>query len=693
MKPLHSLVTLCLSLGLVACGGGYEGSPSPTDTSGNALKVEGSTAVVLAPTELKRLEVSGGTRPYSAASSNTTVALAFANDGLLTVAAVRGDTTPITVTVTDAKGAKAAVNVTVTNSPQQGTFSLSSEQVSVRPGATVDVRITGGTPPFSATSLSSHIATGTISGNTLTVAGIAEGNDAEVKVFDSKSVTQTLLATVAAPLPSASGLPLTSNLPANLTLRPNNSSTYTLGGGTPPYSVVSNNTATIRPSVRGAALMLSTGVSGNGTVTVSDTVGATLTQRIFVQTTSAPLSLAQTSVTGTRLTTTDVGISGGMPPYKVLTNSTSVIANGSLIDGDVLRINMLNVGGPSLLSVSDSEGSSVSVSVSVTAVLSNLSLSPTAIAISELLTDNSPSSLPIQIVGGQAPYRVFTSHPNLLAPTVDGSTVVVRTPVTSTGAIAPCVDLNTPVAITVIDTTGATASATVTISDNGTCPQGGVTSSMSISPRAIAISELLGTNSNGVPQQTVVGAVLAGGVGPYQVYSSHPTLLTGQLNGLNLNIFTAGTAQSPIASCVNADTPVVLTVVDSLGASSTVTVTLVDQGPCPLGVNSTSVTLSPQAVTISELLSTDTNGNPQQTVITAVLAGGVGPYQVYSSNPTLLSAELTDTSLRVLSPGTSLAPTAPCVVANTPVFITVVDAQGASATITVTITDNGPCPI
>jgi len=694
MKTLQTLATLGLALCLAACGGGsgYEGTPSPTNTGTTALKVAGSASVTLVPSELKQLEVSGGTRPYAAASSNTAVALASVTDGTLSIAGVKGDTTPVTVTVTDAKGGKTAISVTVTNSAQQGSFSISSRDIALQPGATRTLSLTGGTAPFTATSLSPGIATAAISGATLTITGVSEGTNAEIKVFDAQSVTQSVLVTVAAPEPSPSGLPLTSNLPASLALRPRNSVTYTVGGGTPPYSVASSQPAVLNPSVRGTALALAAGVSGNATLTVTDAAGATLTRRVYVQTTAAALALSQTAVTGARLTTADVGIVGGMPPYSVVTSATPLIANGTLVNGDVLRINLLAVGGPSLVSVRDSEGNSASVAVTVTGELSNLALSPTAITISELLAGTNPTSLPIRITGGQAPYRAFTSHPNLLSPQVDGNSVLVSTPVTSVGAIAPCVDLNTAVAISVIDATGATATATVTIADNGPCPQGGIASSMSIFPRAVTISELLGRDAGGNAQQTTVNAVLAGGIGPYQVYSSQPTLLTGQLTGTSLNIVTPGTAASPVAPCVNADTPVVLTVVDSLGTSSTITVTIADHGPCPVGAPSTSLTVSPEAVTISELLSADTSGNPQQTVIPAVVAGGVGPYQVYSSNPTLLTAQLSGTSLRIVSPGTPAAPVAPCVSVTTPVLVTVVDSLGASSVLTVTIADNGTCP-
>ncbi|WP_460508934.1 hypothetical protein [Hydrogenophaga soli] len=455
-------LSACLTAGLTACGGGYEGTPNPIDTSASALRVAGAASLTLVPSELSRLDVTGGTRPYSAASSNSAVALASVADGTLSIAAVRGDTTPVNVTVTDAKGAKATVSVTVTNSPQQGSFSISARDIALQPGATRTLTLSGGTAPFSTTSLSPGIATASVSGTSLTITGVSEGSNAEIRVIDSKGVTQSVLVTVAAPIPSASGLAFTVNMPANLALRPRNSVTYTLGGGTPPYSVASSNTAIVNPTVRGAALILATGLAGNATVTLTDAVGATLTQRVYVQTTSAPLALTQTAVTGTQFTTADIGITGGMPPYSVVaTNATAAVASGVLVSGDVLRISLQEVGGPASVSVRDSEGATATVSVAVTAVLSRMSVSPTALTISERLAAG--TAIPVRIIGGKAPYLVFISRPNLLTATVSGDVLTLTPPVT------PCVDGATQVFVTVIDATGATATMQITVADNGAC--------------------------------------------------------------------------------------------------------------------------------------------------------------------------------------------------------------------------------
>lgn len=475
MTVTRHLAAWSVMLLLAACGGGYEGTAPPIDTSGQALKVVGATSITLVPTEMGRIEVAGGTRPYTATSSNSAVALASVSDNMLSVAAVRGDLTPITVSVTDAKSAKASLSVTVTNSPQQGTFTLSERVFSILPGDAVgkEIAIVGGTGPYTAATLSPLVVGVSVNGNTLKVRGLSEGVNAEVKVFDSKGATQSALVTVAAPIPSTSPT-LFSNMPVGepLSLRPRKTVTYTLGGGTPPYSVKTTrmdgteDTAVISGQVRGAALILQTGIAGNATVTVTDTKGLTLTQRIFVMTTSAPLTLSATAKTGEVGTSVTVDIAGGMPPYSATTTATTLIGSGLVVNGDQLTINLQFVGGPGVVTVKDSEGAVARLDVTATALLSNLAVSPSVITISELST----STIPIRVLRGKAfangeRFLVFTSHPNLLRVSkIEGDIVTLITPNT------PCVDLNTAVIITIIDATGASSATTVNIQDNGDCP-------------------------------------------------------------------------------------------------------------------------------------------------------------------------------------------------------------------------------
>lgn len=480
MKLAQQFV-LCLAvITLAACGGGYEGTPPPIDSSSQALKIVGATNLTLVPSEMGRVEITGGTRPYTVESSNRLVALASISDNILSVAAVRGDLTPVTVTVTDARNAKANVQVLVTNSPQQGNFSLSERVFSISPGSQKSITIIGGTGPFTAASLSPLTAGVSVNGNVVSVSGLSEGANAEIKIFDTKGVTQSVFVTVAAPMPSPSGLALFSNMPDNLSLRPLNSVTFTLGGGTPPYTLSSSNPAVLSGEVRGAALILKPGAAGNAMLTVSDSGNGRISQRVFVQTTAAPLALSATSVSAQVASTASVGISGGMPPYTALSNATNLAGSGVVVSGDQLLLTGQFAGGPGLVTVKDSEGATARLDFFATSISSpTLVASPSALTISELLTSSpsgvpQPTVIPIRLLGGKPPYRVFTSFPRLLRGTVDDATntLTISTLSDSGGVYAPCVAEDTVVAITVIDSNSGSAEVAVTIRDNGpVCPR------------------------------------------------------------------------------------------------------------------------------------------------------------------------------------------------------------------------------
>jgi hypothetical protein len=130
------------------------------------------------------------------------------------------------------------------------------------------------------------------------------------------------------------------------------------------------------------------------------------------------------------------------------------------------------------VSVRDAEDNSVDLDITATAssVLSPMSVSPSRIVVSELLSRDTTTGLPRQtsipllFVNGRAPLQVFSSHPRLLVPVANGNAVTVTSPGTADAPVAPCVDLNTEVFITGIDASGASASTSITITDNGPCP-------------------------------------------------------------------------------------------------------------------------------------------------------------------------------------------------------------------------------
>ena len=467
MDATRFFAAIIFVLTVVACGGGYEGVPKvPIDSSTLPLSV-GSNTLTVVPGEMKRIEISGGHRPYSVNNPNSAVALASVSDNILSVAGINGQLAPLAMLVTDAAGTKVSLSVSVTNSPEKQAFSLSPKDLAVTPGATAAITVSGGVPPYTVSSGSPLVASASVSGSVITVTGIAEGVGAEVQVTDSNGVTHTALVTVAANSSSGSGLALFTNIPASLTLPPNNGRTYTIGGGQGPYVVTTSNPAVATVTVRGSAVTLQTVAFGTSTLQITDGLGNRLLRTVVVRASAAPLVLGSSSISGVVGTTTRVGIAGGTPPYRVPTSTTSV-GLASVVSGDSLSITFAQVGGPAMISVLDAENNSASVAITGIAELSNLSVSPARITISE--HQPQPIMVPILVTNAVQPLRVFTSHPYSLTPSVNGNVVEVRTLGTIAAPISPCVDIDTQVYITVIDGTGASAATVITIDDNGTCP-------------------------------------------------------------------------------------------------------------------------------------------------------------------------------------------------------------------------------
>jgi hypothetical protein len=121
-------VVAALLLTLTACGGGnndYVGPTSPNPETGNQLSVGGVTGFSVMPVELKRFQITGGRKPYTATSQNSAVVLASVSDSTLSLAGVQSHGIPVIVVISDALKNSIALSVLVSNTTEQGQFSVS----------------------------------------------------------------------------------------------------------------------------------------------------------------------------------------------------------------------------------------------------------------------------------------------------------------------------------------------------------------------------------------------------------------------------------------------------------------------------------------------------------------------------------------------------------------------------------------
>ena len=157
----------------------------------------------------------------------------------------------------------------------------------------------------------------------------------------------------------------------------------------------------------------------------------------------------------------------------------------------------------------------------------------------------------LTVTGGTAPYSASSSNPGVLpvAQSVANGTI----PLLASGVAAP-----TAVTITVTDSRGNAVVAAVTVQ-----------------PGSLAIIPPTAVVFSGVPATLTV----AGGIPPYRVFSSNAAVLP-------VTEVVAGNVIVVVAANVQANTAVTLTVLDSIGQSTTAAITV---SPAPL-LNSLTIT-------------------------------------------------------------------------------------------------------
>lgn len=469
MKQWMMGVCLAAAALLAGCGGGSDNPVVPPPAT--ALSVGGVASVSLVTTEFKRLEITGGRKPYTVLSPDTNVVLAAVTDSTLSLAAVRSSPSPVNVVLTDAQKNKLTLAVSVGNQAALGDFVLAPTRLAVVPGGTGTVVLTGGATPFTAVPVGSGWVSAAVTERVLTVTGWLEVAETWVRITDSLGVAHLLPVSVAPA--SSTGGALFTNLTAQTSLLPGSSKAFTVAGGTGPYTVVSGSPAVLAASMNGSTLRLQAGVAGSAVITVADAVGAQISRTVGVLGTPSPLALSSTALFGPVGTTATVTIVGGRPPYSMYGDASGVAAGS--VTGNTLSLELMGPGN-GVITVLDADFNTTTTTVVATgtAAPTKFTLSPAKLIIPEALALNAAGKpqqtvIALKLYKAEPPVQVFSSAPALLKPTLNGSTVEVRTPGTAASPVPPCVDADTIVTITVLDAAGNTASTEITIRNGGAC--------------------------------------------------------------------------------------------------------------------------------------------------------------------------------------------------------------------------------
>ena len=326
------------------------------------LKVE-PVSLVIEAGESGSCTISGGTPPYTFFSNSTSVAtVAKVTDEQFNVTGVSVGKT--TITVKDSNSGSVSVGVTVESA---SSLKVSPESLKIDIGYwhRRSCTITGGTPPYTVSSNKTGVANvGKVGVNgKFVVWGVSKGR-AIITVTDNLSVS--VFVYVAVGNPPAEPLKVE---PASLVIETKELGYYKITDGTQPYAASSNNTGVATVKEFGNAEygygVEVTGVSeGKATITVTDSNSGSVSVGVAVVNPAGPPVVAPLSLEIETGKSGSCTISGGTPPYTVISNNESVATVAKVTD-EQFNVTGVSVG-TTTITVTDSNSVSVRVGVTVT---------------------------------------------------------------------------------------------------------------------------------------------------------------------------------------------------------------------------------------------------------------------------------------------------------------------------------------
>lgn len=398
---------------------------------------------------------------------------------------------------------------------------------------------------------------------------------------------------------------------------------YTIGGGGGggffvTYTALSSDKGIAEASVDGSKLVVKGIKGGTAVVTVTDSSGATV--KITVNVTGGGSSGGALSILAPANIGIGVGsnatykLNGGTGPYIVVSSNVGVAVARLLADGNSLLIDGV-ASGAAQISVFDSRGATAALVVTIGSGRAAALFTSAASAVTLV----QGFAAQYRVGGGSSGYAVTSSNPLIVSAAITGTTLTL-----------------TPVAI-------GTSRVTITDAEN---------SSIMVSVTVTGTSSL----STTVPGEFSIALgdasesyAINGGVAPYQIVSNSPSVAIGNLSGDRFSILGVGVGNA------------LLTVSDSLGNTSVVTVSVVAQS-----MSTALFTTAPSSVVISTLSG----------VINYQVSGGVGPYTVSSSNEAVVQTTISGKSFGIIPKNIGTA------------NVVVKDSVGGSVQIAVTANNN-----
>lgn len=504
--------------------------------------------ISMSPGGIMDFTLGGGTKPYTARSSDTRVANASVSGDVLTISA--GVDGTASVQVTDATGKNLSVSVTVTSSAPGTFFTTAPSPLAMTAGTSLSFQISGGTQPYMVTSNDSRVVSGSANGTSLTVTAGTAGS-AALQIVDAAGQTLQVVVTVDSGVP---GLPLFTTAPSTLTVAvSSNAVTYSISGGVAPYTAVSSDSSVAIASTSGTSgqfLDIRGIASGLATVTIRDARGTSLTVAVTVPATASLFSTAPSPLVmgiGDRpdyLISGGYPISGGSAPYNVQSSNPAVATAVTGANGK-LTITALGVGAANIV-VSDAKGNTLIVAVTVqVATALGTTAPPTLTLVNGSTSDN------YAIFGGvpySDGYRAVSNNPAVVAVVLNADNRSFSITARSSGAAS----------VFVTDSRGGSTTVGVTV------------------PAADSPSALFTTAPS--PLQMAAGTSqkfqISGGSAPYTVSSQDTRLATGSITGSEFTIsaLTTGTVALRITDATGTVLSIIVTVDGSTGPAGPATI-------------------------------------------------------------------------------------------------------------------------
>jgi uncharacterized protein YjdB len=607
---VRAAAMLACALALSACGGTQGAVAVPK--AGVPLFTSAAGTVTLAVGASVTLTVGGGgggatSTLYSATSNTPAIATASISGDKLTIKAVAAGSANITVIDSSGSGQTVVVPVTVSAGTPAGPgappalYSTAQATLFINAGASPVYLIGGGSGPYLATTNNASVATASVSGNTLTINGVASGS-ATIAAFDATGKSLEFAVTVSAGTAATPAAPpaLYSTAQATLFIKAGASPAYLIFGGSGPYLATTNNASVATASISGNTLTINGVASGSATIAAFDASGKSLQFAVTVSadTPTAPVTPPALYSTAQATLFINAGaspaylIGGGSGPYLAATNNASVAT--ASVSGNTLTINGVSSGSATIAAF-DATGKSLQFAVTVPGPASSTPLYSTAQSAIALPVGATPSYL---VAGGTAPYTTTSSNASVASATVNGNVLSITGVGGGTATIA------------IFDAAGTVIHTTATV-DSAPTPKLYTTAPgpLALGASAVSYSYLIG-----------------GGTAPYSVNSSAPAIATATVSGNTLKITGIANGSANIVVFDAAGTSVTTAVVVGSGAVGTTAL----------------YTTAQNAITVAAASSTS-----------FIAGGGVGPYVVTTNDAAIATATVSGNTLTIqaIAPG------------------------------------------